>query len=137
MRGDLEFDFVTWSLFSNAPDPDVFTADSFNYRGTAHFVPEPPFCFSTVTTVDDLKAEVDALDTSTNTINTLTATVDKVQESLDTGNNEKARIQIRNFISEVINRSNLKETNSQRIPLGEANGLICGAANVLFDIPLP
>jgi hypothetical protein len=35
IKADLDFDFVTWSLFRTT---DVFTSDSYDYRGTAHFV---------------------------------------------------------------------------------------------------
>jgi hypothetical protein len=40
MQGPLDFDFVTWTYFYPT---DSFTADSYNYRGTAQFVaiPEP------------------------------------------------------------------------------------------------
>jgi len=100
-------------------------------------VTSAPVCSSTITTIDGLRAEVDALNTSIRTINTLNRVVNKVQMALDNGKNKAARHKMEEFIEHLVNRSNLPETNRTRVPLDEANDLICDAANVLIGIPLP
>lgn len=95
-----------------------------------------PSCSSTVLTLADLRAEVEALNTSPATINVLTSNLDNVQTALDNGNNKAARTRLSNFIDRLVNRSNFASTNPDRLLLAEANSLICGAANVLTSIPL-
>ncbi|MCD6250197.1 MAG: DUF1566 domain-containing protein [candidate division Zixibacteria bacterium] len=96
-----------------------------------------PVCSSTVVTISDLKIEVENLETSSMTIKVLSRNLDNVQQALDKGNNKTARSQMGDFISKVVNRSNFKEGNPNRIALDEANSLLCGAANVLIGIELP
>ena len=96
-----------------------------------------PQCSSTVTMIEGLREEVNTLNTSTTTINSLQSSLDSVQTSLDFGNRTSARTRMKNFIGTVVYRSNLSETFSTRIILGEANHLICSAANVIIGIPLP
>jgi len=96
-----------------------------------------PICSSTIGTIDGLRAEVDALNTSVRTINALNKQLDKAQAALDDGNNKTARSDLDNFIGQVVRRSNSKETDSNRVLLDEANNLICAAANVLLGIPIP
>ena len=100
-------------------------------------IPDGPVCSSTITTIDGLKAEVDALSTSISTKATLTSLLKNAQSALDSGTNEKARSRMRSFIQKVVRHSNIEATNPGSIPLDEANDLICGAANVLIGIPLP
>jgi hypothetical protein len=96
-----------------------------------------PVCSSTVVTISDLKIEVENLETSSMTIKVLSRNLDNAQKALDKGNNKTARSRMGNFISKVVNRSNFKEGNPNRIALDEANSLLCGAANVLIGIELP
>ena len=97
----------------------------------------PPVCSSTITNLDILRDEVEALNTSIRTINALNKILDRAQSAFDDGNNKTTRSNLDNFIQQVVRRSNSKETDSNRIPLDEANGLLCAAANVLIGIPLP
>ena len=96
----------------------------------------PPLCSSEVTTIAGLMAEVDALTTSVQTVNTLNNTLSNAETALGNENNTTARGRMENFISKVVNRSNYKESNKNRILLDEANSLICGGSNVLIGIPL-
>ena len=105
----------------------TFVSNVFNWVS-----PAMPVCSSIVTTIDGLKAKVNALDTNARIISTLNATLDNVQAALDTGNNKTARSHIKDFIDKLVRKS-----NKNRIVLDDANNLICDAANVLLGIPLP
>ena len=94
------------------------------FRGIALLL--APTCSSSVTTIPGLMAEVDGLTTSVKTVNTLNNTLGNVETALSNENFTTARGRMENFISKAVNRSNFKESNSDRILLDEANSLICG-----------
>ncbi len=62
--------------------------------------------------------------------------LDKVQRDLGEGNNEEARTRMGKFISTVIDGSNPERGDPPRIPIDEANDLICAAVSLLKDIGL-
>jgi YVTN family beta-propeller protein len=96
-----------------------------------------PRCSSNVTTIAQLQTEIDALNTSKSTKKALTSTLDNVLRALDHGQHETARSRLENLLGTVVNRSNLKVGNPNRIALNEANSVICGASNVLIGIHVP
>ncbi len=125
-------DVFTYEICDTTPIPlcDVATV-------TITVASNASVCNSTVTTIDGLKAEIDLLTTSYQTKKFLTRNLINVESALSNGNNKIARRKMANFINHVVNRSSLKETNMHRIPLDEANNLICGGAKVLIGIELP
>ena len=90
---------------------------------------EPP-------TVDDLFDLVDQLNTSDRSKNILRGNLNNILTALNNGNNKIARGRVANFILRLVNRSNFRESNANRIPLDEANNLAVAASNYLTTIAL-
>jgi hypothetical protein len=99
--------------------------------------PPGTICSSTVGSVVGLQAEVNALSTSAFTKQTLTGMLSSVSAALASGDKEMARTQLASFVRDVVKFSNLKGNPANRIPVGQASSLVCGAANVLTGITLP
>ena len=93
-------------------------------------------CSSAATTISALRAEVNALTTSVETVNRLNNNLTNVETSLGNENFKAARTRMKNFIEKVVNRSNYRDSNPDRILLDEAKSLLWGGANVLNSIPL-
>lgn len=109
-------------------------------------------CSSSVVTVSDLIAEVNAVPTSFATKKKLINILENVETDLGNADNEGARKSLRHFIDMVIKASKQSldsesdsdsdsdpdsdsdSDNENRIELADANNLICGAANVLLFI---
>jgi hypothetical protein len=139
-------------VFTYTPNTNVVGADVFTYEICDTTYPVPlcdsanvivtvvqttSACDSEAASVDQLQAQVDVLTTSQQSINALTRSLENAQSALDKDNNKSVRARLVNFLSKVVNRSNLKTANRNRIPLDEANDLICGGANVLIGISPP
>ena len=99
--------------------------------------PPPARCASRVTSIADLRAQVNGLLISVQTTNELIGTLDQAQSSIASGNADIARRSISTFIQQAVNRSNLPAQNSNRLDAAQANALTCSAANVLLNISAP
>jgi hypothetical protein len=88
-----------------------------------------------VTSLGELRVEVEFLVTSQTTKNVLDSNLSKVEKALSKDDNNIAREQMMNFIMKVVHRANYTESNKHKILLNEANNVICGASNVLIGIP--
>jgi hypothetical protein len=119
-------------------DPALFGGVRYHSTIAAPPVQVPPArCGSEVTSIADLQAAVDMLAATTQTKSELTNTLQLAQTALDGGAADMARRWIGTFIQQAVNRSNLPTTNLNRLEFTQANGLTCGAANVLLNIAAP
>jgi len=101
---------------------------------------EPPpsaACDSSVASLTDLQDEVDALSASNATIGMLSQRLASIGAALDREKNQAARHKLTTFIAKAVQRSHLPPAHKNSIPVGEANGLVCGAANLIVGIGLP
>ena len=117
-------------------EPALFGAVRYHSTIAAPPVQLPPArCASHITSLADLGAAVDGLAASTQTKNELSNTLQQAAQSgVDPS---MARRWIGTFMQQVINRSNLPETNQNRVDFTAANALTCGAANVLLNVGAP
>ncbi|MBI2891382.1 MAG: SBBP repeat-containing protein [Nitrospirae bacterium] len=92
----------------------------------------PETCRSTALDVAALQTEVAALAAPPQVKQALTTVLNQVQADLDQADYPQARSDLVTFKEYTV-----KASNAGAVVLGEANGLICGAANVLNNVPLP
>lgn len=119
-------------------EPALFGGVRYHSTIAAPPVQLPPArCGSSVTSVADLQAVVDALAATTQTKNELSNTLQQALAALDSGIADMARRWIGTFIQQAVNRSNLPATNQNRLEFVQSNLLTCGAANVLLNVSPP
>jgi hypothetical protein len=89
-----------------------------------------------VNIINGLKTEVYLLNTSTKSLTKLIDILEQSQAAIDVGEKEKARKKMTDFISTVVEMSNLKEGSKGKLNLTESASLVCSGGNVLKGLTL-
>ena len=134
--GDVERFAATFEQHCEGMEPALTGSILFN--STLQGPPMPPQrCHSSSATIAALDTEVSALATSRPSIMMLRHSLRGAQAAIDAGHPREARDHIAVFTDVAVQLSNLPLRNSNRIPVPDANSLVCGAANALMNIAAP
>lgn len=95
-----------------------------------------PFCSSPARSLDDLRSEVERLETSILSVQRLEERLELIEDALNGEDLDTARERVDDFISLSINLSDPDQTAQiNRISREEADSLGCGSSNLIANIP--
>jgi hypothetical protein len=96
--------------------------------------PPPTTCHSRSATIERLSQEVSEIQAGATPIVKLNSLLDEAQSNVDANRPWLARSILGRFVSSAVHYSNLSPTHRNFVSAPEADGLLCGASNVMTNL---